>query len=170
MNDNTAKNDNLSQALNAFARGDYEQSIRILDKALADNPDHRLSLLCRGSALLKSRRLDEALDDFDRVIALYPDYARAYHLRGVVKANRGDDLAALADFDEAIKIDAAYGAAYASRATVHQRLGHDDPATEDLAMVANLTRVNLENYAVDNNVWQTDHMRVEDAMETELNR
>jgi hypothetical protein len=39
-----------------------------------------------------------------------------------------------------------------------------------MAMVNHLTHVNLETYNVENNVWQTQHMRVEDAMETELNR
>lgn len=170
MNDNTTINDNVSQALKAFAWEDYEKSIRFFDKVLAKSPDHRLSLLSRGSAFLRLDRLDEAIADFDRVIALYPEYVRAYHLRGLAKASRGEDLEALKDFDKAIKIDAAYGAAYASRATVHQRLGHEDLASEDMAMMTNLTRVNLESYAVDNNVWQTQHMRIEDAMETELNR
>jgi len=37
-------------------------------------------------------------------------------------------------------------------------------------MMANLARANLETYAVENDVWQSEHLRVEDAMETELNR
>jgi tetratricopeptide (TPR) repeat protein len=170
MNDNTTINDNVSQALNAFARKDYEKSIRLFDKVLAASPDHRLSLLTRGSAFLRSNRLDEAIADFDRVITLYPEYVRAYHLRGLVKANQGNNLEAVQDFDKAIEIDAGYGAAYASRATVHQRLGHEDLAAEDMAMMSNLTQVNLETHAVENNILQTQHMRVEDAMETELNR
>ena len=170
MNDNNTINDNVSQGLNAFAQGAYEQSIRHFSAALSENPDHRLSLLSRGSAFLKSNRLDEAVTDFDRVIASHPDDVRAYHLRGVVKATRGDELAALRDFDKAIELDAAYGAAYASRGTVHHRLGHEKLAAEDMAMVTHLTQVNLEAFNVENNVWQTHHMRVEDAMETELNR
>ena len=170
MNDNTTINDNALQGLTAFAQGDYEYSIRFFNEALSENPDHRLSLLSRGSAFLKSNRLDEAVTDFDRVIALYPEDVRAYHLRGVVKATRGDDLEALRDFDKAIELDAAYGAAYASRGTVHQRLGNQELAAEDMTMVTHLTQVNLEAFNVENNVWQTQHMRIEDAMETELNR
>jgi tetratricopeptide (TPR) repeat protein len=170
MNDNTTINDNVSQGLNAFVQGDYEQSIRFFNEALSENPDHRMSLLIRGSAYLKSNRLTEAVTDFDRVIALFPDDVRAYHLLGVAKATRGDDPEALRDFDKAIELDAAYGAAYASRSTVHQRLGNEELAAEDMAMVTHLTQVNLETFNVENNVWQTRHMRVEDAMETELNR
>lgn len=170
MNADTTLNDNVSQALNAFARAEYPTSIRLFNQVLAEDPDHRLSLLSRGSAFLRSNRLDEAVADFDRVISLYPENARAYHLRGLAKASRGDDLEALQDFDKAIEMDAVYGAAYASRAAVHQRLGHDDLASEDMAMMANLARANLETYAVENNVWQSEHLRVEDAMETELNR
>lgn len=170
MNDNKAINDNISQALSAYAREDYEQSIQLFNKVLDENPNHRMSLLSRGSAFLRSNRLNEAMADFDRVLALHPEYARAYHLRGLVKASQGNDLEALKDFDKAIDIDAGYGAAYASRASVHQRLGHAEQAAEDMAMTSNLTQVNLESYAVENNIWQTQHMRVEDAMETELNR
>jgi tetratricopeptide (TPR) repeat protein len=170
MDDMTLIKDDISQALGAFAREDYQESIRLFNRVLSENPDHRLSLLGRGSAYLKSGRLGAATADFDRVIVLYPDCVRAYHLRGVVKAARGDDLAAIKDFDKAIELDAVYGAAYASRSTVHQRLGHADLAAEDMAMVTNLTQVNMERYNVENNVWQTQHMRVEDAMETELNR
>jgi tetratricopeptide (TPR) repeat protein len=170
MNAKTTINDNVSQALHAFARADYPTSISLFNQVLAEDPDHRLSLLSRGSAFIRSNRLDEAMADFDRVIALYPENVQAYHLRGLAKASRGDDLEALKDFDKAIEMDAAYGAAHASRAAVHQRLGHDDLASEDMAMMANLTRVNLETYAVENNVLQSEHLRVEDAMETELNR
>jgi tetratricopeptide (TPR) repeat protein len=170
MNANTTINDNVFQALNAFSRAEYQTSIRLFNQVLAEDPDHRLSLLSRGSAFLRSNRLDEAVADFDRVISLYPENARAYHLRGLAKASRGDELEALQDFDKAIEIDAVYGAAYASRAAVHERLGHDDLASEDVAMMASLARVNLETYAVENNVWQSEHLRVEDAMETELNR
>jgi tetratricopeptide (TPR) repeat protein len=170
MDDKSKINDDVSQALSAFAREDYDESIRFFNEVLSQNPDHRLSILSRGSAFLRLNRLAEAMADFDRVIALYPDYVRGYHLRGVAKATRGDGLEALKDFDKAIEMDAAYGAAYASRASVHQRLGHDDLAAEDMAMVSNLTQVNLETYNLENNVWQTQHMRVEDAMETELNR
>ena len=170
MNEDTTINDNVSRALNAYAREHYQESIRLFDSVLSVNQDHRLSLLSRGSAYLKSNRLDKALMDFDRVVTLYPAYARAYHLRGVVKATRGDDLEALKDFDKAIELDAAYGAAYASRGAVHQRLGHRELAAEDMTMVTNLTQVNLEAYNIENNVWQTQHMRVEDYLETELNR
>jgi tetratricopeptide (TPR) repeat protein len=170
MEDMTIIKDDISRALGAFAREDYQESIRLFNIVLSEKPDHRLSLLGRGSAYLKSDRLGEAVADFDRMIALYPDYVRAYHLRGVAEATRGDNLKAIKDFDKAIELDAAYGAAYASRGSVHQRLGHAEQAAEDMAMVTHLTQVNLESYNVENNVWQTQHMRVEDAMETELNR
>jgi tetratricopeptide (TPR) repeat protein len=170
MDDMTLIKDDISHAMGAYAREDYQESIRLFNKVLSENPEHRLSLLGRGSAYLKSDRLGEAMADFDRVIALYPDYARAYHLRGVVKATRGDNLEAIKDFDKDIELDAVYGAAYASRGTAHQRLGLEDLAAEDMAMVTNLTQVNLASYNDENNVWQTQHMLVKDAIETELNR
>jgi hypothetical protein len=37
-------------------------------------------------------------------------------------------------------------------------------------MIQHLTSKNLAAYAHDNNVWQSHHLAVEDALETELSR
>jgi Flp pilus assembly protein TadD len=50
-----------------------------------------------------------AVQSYDRVIELNPDYARAYGNRGFVKKNLGDRLGALADFQMAAKLFLAQG-------------------------------------------------------------
>jgi hypothetical protein len=37
-------------------------------------------------------------------------------------------------------------------------------------MVAHLQNCNVASFMSENNVWRTEHMRVEDALETELER
>ena len=115
-------------------------------------------------------RLEEALDDFNRAIGIDPDYARAFHLRGLVAEKQGADARALEDFSRAIDIDPEYGAAYHSRATLHTKMGHEDLAVEDIAMVQHLTNKNIETVANENNIWRSQHLRLESMMESELGR
>ena len=160
----------LSQAMDAFLKEKYIDSISLLSAFLTKHPDHKIGLVSRGSAFLRLNRLDEALADFDQAVALHADYARAYHLRGLVKTRQGRNRDALADFDKAVALDPNYGAAYASRAAVHQELGHDALAADDMATAVGLTQINLENYAEQNNIWQTRHLQVEETLESELYR
>ena len=115
-------------------------------------------------------RLDQARNDFDSAILIDPDYARAYHMRGLVNEKQGDDQTALSDFSKAIDLNPEYGAAYYSRASLHTKLSDTEKAQADAEMVAHLGSKNMESYMSDNNVWHTQHMRVEDALETELER
>jgi tetratricopeptide (TPR) repeat protein len=126
--------------------------------------------MSRGSAFFRSEQLDEAIADFDRAIELNPDLARSYHLRGLAKEKQGNDAEAIVDFEKAIELDAEYGAAYYSRATLHTKMGNEDLAVEDIKMVEYLTNKNIETFANDNNVWRSQHMRLEALTAGEMDR
>jgi len=49
-------------------------------------------------------------------------------------------------------------------------MGHEDLAMEDIAMVQYLTNKNIETFANDNNIWRSQHIRLESMMESELGR
>ncbi|UCE51905.1 MAG: tetratricopeptide repeat protein [Desulfobacterales bacterium] len=114
--------------------------------------------------------MDEALADFSHAIDLDPGYARAFHLRGLVKDKQGNPKSALKDFNQAIELDPEYGAAYYSRATLHSKMKHEDLALEDIEMVQHLTNKNIETFANENNVWRLQHLKLESIMESELTR
>ena len=99
-----------------------------------------------------------------------PEFSRSYHRRGLAKEGAGDKQGALKDFDRAIELDPQYGVAYYSRATLKANLGREDDAAADMEVVVHLTRQNLESFANANNVWRSEHLRVEDALESELTR
>lgn len=124
----------------------------------------------RGSAFLRLNRLEEALADFNHAIDIDPDYARAFHLSGFEEEKQGDDAGALDDFTRAIEINPEYGAAYHSRATLHTKMEKEDLAVEDIAMVQHLTNKNIETFANENNIWRSQHLRLESIMESELER
>jgi tetratricopeptide (TPR) repeat protein len=169
--------ENQSKIQNAFDNGRYElinnnfeKSIQCFTEVLQLDPDYKLALVSRGSAFLKIDNIDEAIKDFDRAIDVDPDYARAYHLRGIAKEKNGKDESALVDISQAIDLDPEYGAAYHSRATLHTKMGNEDLAMEDIEMVQHLTNKNIETFANENNVWRSQHLRLESVMESELGR
>ena len=153
-----------------FIAGNYEASVTLFSEVLEKNPDHAQALRSRGAANLKLNAIDAAIADFDRVIEMDPHYARAFHLRGLAKEQKGDNQGASGDFETAIDLAPEYGAAYLSRATLRTKLGQEDGAAEDMAMVTHLTNRNIESFANENNIWRSQHLRVESMMDNEMNR
>jgi hypothetical protein len=49
-------------------------------------------------------------------------------------------------------------------------MGQEDPAAEDMKMVAQLSNLNIESFANENNVWRSRQLQVESALESELQR
>ena len=170
MTEHHNTNNDFESGMREFAKARYDKCIELFTRAIENGSDNALAMVSRGAAHFKQDQLDQAWDDFDRVVKMDPGYARAYHMRGLVNERRGDDLAALADFDRAIELNPEYGAAYYSRATLHTKLSNTDKAQDDIQTVTFLGNRNLESFMADNNVWHSQHMRVEDYLETELDR
>lgn len=159
-----------SNGMVEFVRENYAKSVEILSEAARLEPTHRLTFVSRGSAYLKMNQVDAALADFNRAIEIDPNYSKAFHLRGLAEEKQGDDANALKDFSRAIDIDPEYGAAYHSRATLHTKMGNEDMAMEDVQMVHHLANKNVETFANDNNVWRSQHLKLESIFESELDR
>jgi hypothetical protein len=53
-------------------------------------------------------------------------------------------------------------------ANLHNKMGHPDLASEDIQMVTHLTEVNIESFANENNVWRTQHLRLESMYDDDL--
>ncbi len=160
----------FNEGMAAFISQNYAACIENLTKVLRQNRSHKLALVSRGAAFLRTGNCKTAQEDFDRAIALDPKYARAYHLRGLAREADGDENGALDDFSQAIRLDPEYGAAYHSRATLYTNMQKHDLAAEDIQMATHLTQRNIEVFANENNVWRSNHLQVEAIMENEMNR
>lgn len=163
-------NERLKEGMAAFVSQDYGKCIENLTEVLREDKTHTLALVSRGAAFMRTGEMATAAADLDQAIAVDPGYARAYHLRGLVRESQGRDDEALADFNQAVALKPDYAAAYHSRAALHAKSGHTDLAAEDIQVVTQLTRHNMETFANENNILGSHHLRVEAMMETELNR
>lgn len=74
----------------------FRNEISFADYYVKAHPDYPTAYYFRGAALAKAGRMEEAIDDFDRVIEKRPDFINAYY-------NRGVNYFRLKKFDEAIE-------------------------------------------------------------------
>ena len=170
MSDNSKANNNYISGMFEFLKNNYGKSIQLLSEAIEQDSGHKLAYMSRGSALLRLDRLEEAIADFDHAIQLKPDFPRSYHLRGLAKEKQGSYSDAIADFSKAIELDPEYAAAYYSRATLHTKMGNEDLAVDDIQMVQHLTNTNIETFANENNVWRSQHLRLQAMAENGMER
>ncbi len=70
----------------------------------------------------RKRDYDRAIADFDKVLSLTPDDARAHYLRGLAWHRKGDPRRAIPDFDKAAELDPANAAVYR---TNREKAAHD---------------------------------------------
>ncbi|MCZ4102264.1 tetratricopeptide repeat protein [Streptomyces sp. So13.3] len=152
-------------ALVELRRGNPETALRLVTEGLArldrELEPGRQSL--HRSVLLHNRaqvnvalgRLDEALEDFNGVLALDPYYPEYYCDRAALQYKRGDLEAALADYDQAATLTPPIHELYYNRADARAAAGDTDGAIGDLRYVLELepdylaARVNLVSLLID---------------------
>ncbi|MGC9469287.1 MAG: tetratricopeptide repeat protein [Anaerolineae bacterium] len=87
---------------------------------------------CRaGNARLQEGAYQEAIQNYDKALALDPDYVAAYYNRGLAYAKVGALSGAIADYARVIQLDPDQIHAYRQRAHVHARRGALEEAAQD---------------------------------------
>lgn len=111
----------------AAALADFQQAVRY---ATAENPSRFLYLHNRGVSLARAGKLDEALRDFNAVVRLRADFAKARFNRGELFYARGQLAEAIADYTAALRLEpqARY---HNSRGHAHYRRGEYQQALAD---------------------------------------
>ena len=84
-----------------------------------------------GDNLFQRRQYDKAIEYYTKAIKIDPDYALAYHHRGLVKAMLNLHKEALEDYDKVIDLDSNNAPAYNNRGNLKLGLGLQQEALED---------------------------------------
>ncbi len=133
----------VREAASALVRGNVDQAITLYNEALEDKTlpnDRRATILNdRGVALARRQQHKDAIEDFNRAIQLYPEYAAVYNNRGSLLLGLGVVREAVKDFDRAIVLAPGYAAAYSNRAGAYIKLGQVDRAIADYSRSIALT-------------------------------
>ncbi len=116
----------------AYFSQDYGQAVSLFDEAVAiiDAPAQGGQSLgfdtlyfYRGFSNRQLGNTEAAIDDYDIVINLNPEFARAYKNRGVAYYYLGDYEAAIADYEQAIELDPIDGGTYYNRGLAYFAAG-----------------------------------------------
>lgn len=84
----------------------------------------------RGLALYREGFVPNAIKDYDKALAIKPNYSYAFNDRGAARLDLGDAKAALGDFETATLLNPTYLMPYAGRALALSKLGRHEEALE----------------------------------------
>lgn len=84
----------------------HDKGLADLDKALKEGKgDRGIDLYYRGRARTAYRKLDEAIEDFDKAIEINPKMANWHVARGIAYRYREEPKRAMADFEKAVDLN-----------------------------------------------------------------
>jgi tetratricopeptide (TPR) repeat protein len=118
---------------------DYDLAVAKLTAALQTTitgKQRANTYLNRGIAYNAKLKFDEAIRDFNAVLALDPEIADAYTNRGLARQQKGATDPALADFSKAIELDPNAFYAFYNRGLIYLAKREWDKASADLREAA----------------------------------
>ncbi len=109
----------VSSANAQLAAGNSQDALTYFDIAVSRDPTNYLTLFKRGATYLSLGKAHQAQQDFDRVLAIKPDFEGALLQRAKIKSRNGDWTAARRDYEvlghhtrsEIAELEEAQGAA-----------------------------------------------------------
>lgn len=102
--DDAVAHENLGSIINTV-KGDPDEAINHLTKAIRLNPNNAGSFYNRGISYSSKDDPARAISDYTQVIRLKPDHAWAFYNRGLEYKKIGDYAHAFSDFSEAKRLD-----------------------------------------------------------------
>lgn len=90
--------------------------------------------------LLRAAQYEDAIPQFSIVLRVLPDFAKAYHWRGLAYYNDDQKTLALDDFNKAIELKPSFADAYRNRAVLYLNRGDIEQATLDLEQALRIYR------------------------------
>ena len=132
----------VEEAAAALVRGDAAAAVTAYTEALKETTlanDRRGTILSdRGVAYARLGQTKLALDDFNRAVQLFPEYAAVYNNRGSLLLALNLPREAVRDFNRAVTLAPGYAAAYNNRAGALFRLGQHADAVRDFTKAIQL--------------------------------
>lgn len=137
----------VQEAARLQSLGQLDQARAMLTEALTDTRltnDRRGALLNdRGALLARMNQPKAAIEDLNRAVQLYPEFAAIYNNRGSILMTLGLAREAIKDFDRAILLAPGYVAAFNNRGGTHLLLGQYEAAFADFSRAIQLSPGNV---------------------------
>ncbi len=112
--------------------GYWKNGIELWNHALQATKDNYMAYYCRGNFYYgQTKQYQHAIEDYNEVIRLKPDWAPAYVNRGNLYNGLGQYQMAIEDYNTAIGLRPDYAMAYNNRGIVYGELSQYQRAIED---------------------------------------
>lgn len=126
-----------------FARGQFDVGIRLWQKALlkGDNAEYYNNM---GLAYKKKGDFDQALENYNKALAIREEYPECLNNLGVLWTDKKDPSTAVRFLQKAIQLSPRYADPYLNLAIVQEKIGNSQEADENykrfLTLAQNLPR------------------------------
>lgn len=94
-------------------------------------PKSKYGYYCKSWILAQEQNFDEALKTVDSLLVGFPDFDKAWYLRGNLRAQRNDTSGAFRDFAEGLKRNPAFFEIYINRGALYYQYGNWSLALND---------------------------------------
>ena len=137
-------NKQYTEALQDYHRAielNKKREVKGLYQSLDSN---RLSENCaqtynfRGIDYLKAKQYQLAEDDFEKAVAIKPDFMSALYNKSVAEQQQKEYSDAITSYTKVIELEPDYANAYFNRAVAHYDIGEKGPCCSDLSSAAAL--------------------------------
>lgn len=118
-----------------YEMGDYDKALRNINQAIELDSTKVQYIPFKANVLYEMGNAKEAIAEWDKHQALYPDYGFGYYRRGWFKSLSGDEDGAIEDFTLSVTLDPEYSYSYVSRGDVYSRQGKTELAKADFLKV-----------------------------------
>lgn len=121
----------LQRGVARFRSGDAQESLRMLTKAIADDPRQAALFTQRAETHMNLGQYELAVADVRQALALDPKDGMAHGLKGTMLRYFDAPKEAVAEFDKAVSLGCIHEGVYFQRGLVRQGLGALQEAFDD---------------------------------------
>jgi len=141
-------NSKHEKAHEALKKGEIDRAILLYTEALLAAPDDCNILSDRGVAFLHKKDQLRCLADFNKAIALDPNYSYRYASRAFAKQNFGDLDGAVVDYQKAVELDPDDAVAHNNLGLLLEQQGYQKEAQQRFDRADKLSKMEDDLYQV----------------------
>jgi len=129
----------IKMALSSLEKTKKNTTVASDTNKIKSKENDAITFFNSGNAKYQNKDIQGAISDYDKAIAIKPDYFKAYNNRGIIKASELNlNNEALKDFDKAIELKPDYSDAYLGRGSVKFSMKDISGACNDWEKAYNL--------------------------------
>ncbi|UII19746.1 tetratricopeptide repeat protein [Fulvivirga ligni] len=121
----------INEGIELDKAGEYSKAVEKYSVALSLQSSHPQALYSRAKSYVRLQKLEQAINDFNDLIAQNDSNAFFYSERAVAFHLNGNNELAIADLDKAVELEPNKPFRYSSRAYIREKSGDLKGALED---------------------------------------